>query len=146
MRTRTPGMGFGLVIGLVALGLILLGTNAAEAQAKQKLSMGTATIGGLYYIFGGAWAKALNEAVPEVDITAESTPGSVANSQMIQGGKIAIGFSQATAAYEAFNGIGWTKGKRYDKIRALVALYPAALTIYALESRNVRTLQDLNGK
>lgn len=146
MRTRTPGMGFGLVIGLVALGLILLGTNVAEAQAKQKLSMGTATIGGLYYIFGGAWAKALNEAVPEVDITAESTPGSVANSQMIQAGKIAIGFSQATAAYEAYNGIGWAKGKKYDKIRALVALYPAALTVYTLESRNIRTLQDLNGK
>ena len=72
--------------------------------------MGTGTIGGLYYIFGGALAKALNEAVPEVEITAESTPGSVADAQTIEAGKMAIGFSQATAAYESYNGIGWTKG------------------------------------
>jgi TRAP transporter TAXI family solute receptor len=146
MRMRTAERGRGVLAGAIVLGLILLGMGLAEAQTKSKLSMGTATIGGLYYIFGGAWAKALNEAVPDVDITAESTPGSVANSQMIQAGKIAIGFSQATAAYEAYNGIGWTKGTRYDKIRALVALYPAALTIYTLDSRNIRSLKDLNDK
>ncbi len=137
-----------LSVAVTAAGLlaILCVGGDAEAQAKRKLSMGTATIGGLYYIFGGAWAKALNEAIPEVEVTAESTPGSVANAQMIQAGKIAIGFSQATAAYEAYNGFGWTKGTKYDKVRALVALYPAALTIYTLESRNIRALKDLNGK
>jgi TRAP transporter TAXI family solute receptor len=131
---------------MIALALVVLVASAGEAQTKRKLSMGTATIGGLYYIYGGAWAKALNEAVPEVEITAESTPGSVANAQMIQAGKIAIGFSQATAAYESYNGLGWTKGTKYDKLRALVALYPAALTVYTLESRNIRTLKDLNDK
>lgn len=147
MRTSTLRTGCGVVVGVAALGLILSASiGMAEAQVKRKLSMGTATIGGLYYIFGGAWAKALNEAVPEVEITAESTPGSVANAQMIQAGKIAIGFSQATAAYESYNGLGWTKGTKYDKIRALVALYPAALTVYTLESRNIRSLKDLNGK
>jgi uncharacterized protein len=146
MRMHTRRAGFGLLAGVAALGLILLATGTTEAQTKRKLSMGTGTIGGLYYIMGGTWAKALNEAVPEVEVNAESTPGSVANAQMIQAGKMAIGFSQATAAYEAYNGIGWTKGTKYDKLRALVALYPAALTIYTLESRNIRTLQDLNGK
>jgi TRAP transporter TAXI family solute receptor len=131
---------------MVALALVVLVASTGEAQTKRKLSMGTATIGGLYYIYGGAWAKVLNEAVPEVEITAESTPGSVANAQMIQAGKIAIGFSQATAAYESYNGLGWTKGTKYDKLRALVALYPAALTVYTLESRNIRTLKDLNDK
>jgi len=146
MRTRAPKKGFGWVVGMTGLALVLLVAGAGEAQTKRKLSMGTGTIGGLYYIFGGAWAKALNEAVPEVEITAESTPGSVANAQMIQAGKMAIGFSQATAAYESYTGIGWAKGTRHDKLRALVALYPAVLTVYTLESRNIRTLQDLNGK
>jgi len=146
MRTRVPKKGFGWVAGMAGLALVLLVAGAGDAQTKRKLSMGTGTIGGLYYIFGGALAKALNEAVPEVEITAESTPGSVANAQMIQAGKMAIGFSQATAAYESYNGVGWTKGTRHDKIRALVALYPAALTVYTLESRNIHTLKDLNGK
>lgn len=146
MRSRAPRSGFGWVVGVVALALVLCVAGAGEAQTKKKLSMGTGTIGGLYYIFGGAWAKALNEAVPDVEITAESTPGSVANAQLIQAGKMAIGFTQATAAYESYNGLGWTKGTKHDKLRALVALYPAALTVYTLESRNIRSLKDLNGK
>ena len=86
-----------IALSLLALCAVLLAAGTAQSQAKRKLSMGTGTIGGLYYIFGGTWAKALNEAVPDVEVTAESTPGSVANAQLIQAGKMALGFSQATA-------------------------------------------------
>jgi hypothetical protein len=122
-----------------------LAADAAKAD-KKKISMGTGTIGGLYYIFGGTWAKILNESLSEVEVNAESTPGSVANAQMIQAGKMAMGFSQASAAYESYNGVGWTKGTKYTRLRAMVALYPAALTIYSLESRKLKSLSDLNGK
>ena len=138
-----------IVILLSALILCTVTTVSAQTQAKtaeQKLSLGTGTLGGLYYIFGAGWAKVLNDALPEVQVTAESTPGSVANCQMIQAGKMAVGFSQASAAYEAYNGLAWAGGTRYNRVRAMVALYPAALTIYSLESRGLRSLSDLNGK
>ena len=40
----------------------------------------------------------------------------------------------------------WTNGKPLDKIRGMLPLYPSYLTIYALKSSNLNTLQDLNGK
>ena len=129
----------------LCIGTIAWAQTPAKA-GKLKLSLGTGTLGGLYYIFGAGWAKALNEALPEVEVTAESTPGSVANCQMIQAGKMAVGFSQASAAYEAYNGLAWAKGTRYNRVCAMVALYPAALTVYSLESRGLRSLSDLNGK
>ena len=139
-----------LIAVLLSALLLCAGTIAwAQTPAKAgklKLSLGTATLGGLYYIFGAGWAKVLNEALPDVEVTAESTPGSVANCQLIQAGKMAVGFSQASAAYEAYNGLAWAKGTRYNRVRAMVALYPAALTIYSLESRGLRSLSDLNGK
>jgi uncharacterized protein len=139
-----------MIVVLLSALLLCTGTiawaQAPAKAAKQKLSLGTGTLGGLYYIFGAGWARVLNEALPEVEVTAESTPGSIANSQLIQAGKMAVGFSQASAAYEAYNGLAWAKGTRYNRVRAMVALYPAALTIYSLDSRGIRSLSELNGK
>ena len=152
---------FALVTMVVAGALTGCSRPAAPSQPQQgpqqsqqpqqpaqrvRLSMGTATTGGLYYSMGGAWAKLLNENLKTVDVTAEVTGGSVANAQMIQGDKIHFGFSQATAAYEAYNGMGWTKGKKYDRVRGMIALYPGALTMYCLESKPIKKIQDLNGK
>jgi len=121
-------------------------THTSAKSKKLKLSLGTGTLGGLYYIFGGGWARVLNDVLPEVEVTAESSPGSVANNQLIQAGKMGLGFSQASTAFEAYNGLAWAKGTKYTRVRGMVALYPATLTIYSLESRGLRGLRDLNGK
>ncbi|RPJ00030.1 MAG: C4-dicarboxylate ABC transporter substrate-binding protein, partial [Deltaproteobacteria bacterium] len=56
---------FILGVGIIALCFFLAGPS----DAKQFLSLGTAPEGGLYYIWGGGWAKVMNKALPDIEVT-----------------------------------------------------------------------------
>lgn len=55
---------------------------AARAEVTQ-LSMGTATVGGMFYNIGMSIAQCVNKALPDVNITAEITEGSTENLRLI---------------------------------------------------------------
>ena len=65
----------------------------------------------------------LTKYVPGLEATAEVTAGSIANLQLIGGGKSELGFTMADAAWDAYNGLEKFSGKKVG-LRSLCVFYP----------------------
>ena len=92
-------------------------------------------------------ATILNNELPEYfTITAEETGGSTANLTMIQNGDMEMGITMTSSLQEAKEGKEEWTGGPMDKIRGMIPLYPSYLTMYALESSNINSVSDFNGK
>ena len=57
---------------ITALAICMLFFSLSISNAQQFVSFGTGTEGGLYYIWGGGWAKVMNKALQGIEVTAES--------------------------------------------------------------------------
>lgn len=125
------------------LTILLAGTfilSLPSTEAQQFISFGTGTEGGLYYIWGGGWAKVMNKALSGAEVTAESTGGSSANIPLMERGKLQLGFSLAQVAYDLYT------EKKMKNIRTLFPAYPGFYYLYALKKSGLKTIYDINGK
>ena len=124
------------VVALVAA----FGLATGQAQEKRtRISIGTGGTGGVYYPLGGGLAALLSKSVPGVDATAEVTAGSVANMQLIAGGKSEIGFTMADTAWDAYNGLDKFKDAKVP-LRTLVVFYPNRMHMVTVEGTGVNTM------
>ncbi len=121
-----------------------LATTAAAQDKKTRISIGTGGTAGVYYPLGGGLAAVLSKYVPGVEATAEVTGGSVANLQLIGGGKSEIGFSMADVAWDAYNGLGKFKDKKVDA-RALAVFYPNRMQVVTVEGTGIDKVTDFKG-
>jgi TRAP transporter TAXI family solute receptor len=122
------------------------GVAAAGAQdRKVRISIGTGGTSGVYYPLGGGIAALLSKHVPGVDATAEVTGGSIANLQLMDGGKSEMGFTMADAAWDAHNGLEKFKDKKVA-VRTLVVFYPNRMQVATVEGRGIERMADLKGK
>src|ERR1700761_3132699 len=101
------------LIGTVFLGLALLGSNAfaqqgATAITRTTISLGTATPGGGFPLYGNTFAKVINDADASLVIAPRNTKGSNENIPLLEKGEIDLGLVAGEPAYEAFAGIGRT--------------------------------------
>jgi len=134
-----------LVAALVAV-IAALGVASAGAQEKKtRISIGTGGTGGVYYPLGGGLAAILSKYLPGVDATAEVTAGSIANLQLIDGGKSEIGFTMADAAWDAYNGLEKFNGKKVG-LRTLAVFYPNRMHVVTVEGTGINKFADLKGK
>ncbi len=119
--------------------------KSAGSWDMQRLLLGTSSQGGTYYVWGGGWAKIMNESVPNTDISVEVTGGPNTNIQLIQDGQMELGFATTWLAGEAYNGVGWAD-KKYDKIRGLFPMYSSVLHAYSLKDGPIETIHDFTTK
>jgi TRAP transporter TAXI family solute receptor len=122
-----------------------LATTAGAQEKKTRLSIGTGGTGGVYYPLGGGLASVLSKFVPGVEATAEVTAGSIANLQLIGGGKSEIGFTMADSAWDAYQGLDKFTGKKVP-LRTLVVFYPNRMHVVTVESTGINKFTDLKGK
>lgn len=113
---------------------------------KVFLNIGTGGTAGTYYPLGGAIAEILNSKLSNVNATAVSTGGSVANINMLKENSVQIAFVQNDVAYYAYNGIEFFEGKKFTAIKALCSLYPETVQIVTLANKGIKTIYDLKGK
>ena len=122
------------------------GLAAAHAQDKKtRISIGTGGTGGVYYPLGGGLAEILSKNVPGVEATAEVTAGSIANLQLIGGGKSEVGFTMADSAWDAYNGLDKFKDKKVG-LRTLAVFYPNRMQVVTIEGKGIEKFSDLKGK
>lgn len=132
-------------IAVTAAVVAAFGLGTAGAQQKTRISIGTGGTAGVYYPLGGGLAAVISKYVPNVDATAEVTAGSVANLQLIGGGKSDIGFTMADSAWDAYNGLEKFKDKKVP-VRALAVFYPNRMQVATLEGKGIEKMTDLKGK
>ncbi len=120
--------------------------SIAPAQEKKtRISIGTGGTGGVYYPLGGGLAAVISKYVPGVEATAEVTAGSIANLQLIGGGKSDVGFTMADAAWDAY--MGYDKFKDHKvALRTLAVFYPNRMHVVTIEGKGIEKFADLKGK
>ena len=129
---------FALIAGM----LISLG---CWAQGKVNIFVATGPTTGVYYPLGGGLADVLTKFIPNLNATAGTTDGSMANLLLINQGKADIAFSMADASWDAYKG----QQKFQDKpvnVRALMVLYPNRMHIVTVEGTGINKVSDLKGK
>src|SRR3981081_4339475 len=96
---------------VVCAGVLLLAGSAAaqdgdKAIQKTTISLGTATPGGGFPLYGNAFAEIINEADPTLSILPRNTKGSNENIPLLESGSLDIALVAGEPSYEGFMGGG----------------------------------------
>jgi TRAP transporter TAXI family solute receptor len=132
---------------LVCAGVLLL-TGSAAAQdggnaiSKTTISLGTATPGGGFPVYGDAFAAVINEADPSLSIEPRNTKGSNENIPLLEAGSLDIALVAGEPSYEAFMGIG----RPATPLKILTAMYSNPGMFAVRADSPSRTIRDLVGK
>ena len=133
-------------ISLVTIACALVTSCAlgpSISNTPLQLTLGTATPGGGFPVYGEAFAATVHEADPTLTIDARNTRGSAENIPLLEQGKLDIALVQGEAAYEALAGIN-RNGK--TDIRILWAMYSSPGMFVVKKDSPYRTIADLKGK
>lgn len=128
---------------------LVLGALCAAGQgalAQERYSIGSGSIGGVYYLWGGALAQIWSEKVSGAQFNAEATTGPTQNLILLESGDLAAALLNSNTAAEGWDGAGWAEGRRFEKQRAAVALYPSELAMIAVTGSGIASFSDLDGK
>ena len=125
--------------------LTIVSPNLAAEGSATRLTLGTSTSGGTYFVLGGGWAKVMGEHLSGVNISVQEGGGPATNIQLIQQGKMDLGFATVNVAYQGWHGLDWAGGVKYDKIRSIFPMYASYLQIYTLDKNPITSIHDLEG-
>ncbi len=133
-----------------AVGLALAAPAAAQVKPNpnwpKNLTLGTASVGGLYFVYGQVWASLVNEKIG-TNISTQQTQGPNQNIILSDSKQIDFGMATMGVALQAWEGKGaWTKGKQYRNIRAMFPMYDTPFHFVTLEKSPIKAVADLNGK
>lgn len=131
---------------MAALACAMLASGAVMAQEKvmspTMLSLGTATPGGGFPLYGDAFAEVMNAADPALQLKTQNTKGSTENIPLLEEGKLDLALVAGEPAYEAFMGIK----RAPTKLKILTALYSNPGMFVVRADSPYRTIRDLVGK
>jgi TRAP transporter TAXI family solute receptor len=132
---------------IICAGVLMLAGSAAaqdggKAIQKTTISLGTATPGGGFPLYGNALAEVLNEADPTLSIEPRNTKGSTDNIPLLEAGQLDIALSTGEPAYEAFAGIGRPR----TNLKILTAMYSSPGMFVVRADSPYKTIRDLAGK
>jgi len=135
------------IIGIVgATTLLLAGSASAQdgGKAIQKtiISLGTATPGGGFPLYGNAFAEIMNQTDPTFSIEPRNTKGSSENIPLLEAGQLDIALVAGEPSYEAFMGIG----KPATRLKILTAMYSSPGMFVVRADSPYKTIRDLVGK
>jgi TRAP transporter TAXI family solute receptor len=132
-----------IVVGTVVLGLAL--TGPAEAQ-KKRLAMGCTATASSHFAYCVGQAKAINTAVPDVDVTVVETGATVDNLKRMLKNTIDYGLITTDQVYLAHRGEGIWKDTPFADVRNLWFYTVSAIYITVREETGIKTIADLAGK
>jgi TRAP transporter TAXI family solute receptor len=110
------------------------------------VNIATGGTAGVYFPLGGRLAEILNNKIPGMTATAQSTGASVANMNMIASKEVEVAFVQNDIAYYAYTGTEMFKDKKVDSVRGIATIYPETIQLIASEASGIKSIQDLKGK
>jgi uncharacterized protein len=107
----------------------------ASTADRTVVSLGTATPGGGFPLYGGAVAEVINAEDGTLDVAPRNTKGSTENVPMLAAGTLDIALVQGEVAQDA-----------PASLRVLAAMYSTAGMFVVRADSPYRTIEDLRGK
>ena len=135
------------IAGVVGFTVLLLSGSAAAQDGgkvipKTTISLGTATPGGGFPLYGNALAEVINAADPTLSIEPRNTKGSSENIPLLEAGQLDIALVAGEPTYEAFMGIG----RPAIRLKILTAMYSSPGMFVVRADSPYKTIRDLVGK
>lgn len=135
------------VVALV-LCAVLWGTAIFAAPAWAEpifVTIGTASVGGMFYPIGMTMAKLWNENIKDMKAVAIATAGSPQNLDMLRTGDIEVAVCRSLEGYRAIHGLG--NYKEMPWVRSLTGgLFYDAKQVIALKGKGIDSIADFRGK
>src|ERR1700752_4516432 len=133
--------------GIVCVGLLLAAGDAAaqggdKAISRTAISLGTATPGGGFPVYGNAFAEVMNAADPQLAVEPRNPKGSNEYIPLREAGELDIALVAGEPAYEAFMGIG----RPATPLKILTAMYSSPGMFVVKADSPYKTIRDLVGQ
>ena len=117
-------------------------TNSNATISRTTISLGTATPGGGFPLYGNAFADIINTADPALSVEPRNTKGSNENIPMLEAGQLDIATVAGEPSYEAFMGVG----RPATKLKILTAMYSSPGMFVVRADSPYKTIRDLVGQ
>src|SRR5260370_12077172 len=132
------------IVRVICAGVMLLAGRAAAQQGgtaipKITISLGTATPGGGFPLYGNAFAEIMNDADPMLAIEPRNTKGSNENIPLLEQGSLDIALVAGEPSYEAFMGIE----RPPTRLKILTAMYSSPGMFVVRADSPYRNIRDL---
>jgi uncharacterized protein len=127
---------------IVLLLLVLAGLGTAVAAERTTVSLGTATPGGGFPVYGDAVAATINALEPSLDVQPRTTKGSTENVPLLERGELDVALVQGEVVHEALTGVG----RPPADLRIVAAMYATPGMFVVRADSPARTIADLRGK
>jgi uncharacterized protein len=120
----------------------LLATSAGAGAEGIMVTLGTATPGGGFPVYGDAVAQTINEADSSIEVRTRNTKGSTENVPLLEAGQLDLALVQGEVAHEALAGIG----RPASKLVIFAAMYTTPGMFVVRGDQPYRSIADLKGK
>ncbi len=132
---------------IVVSGALSLGAGMAMADDRSdwpdSFSVGTASQGGTYFVYGAGWANMVSEALGVPGGT-EVTGGPVQNAALVQTGDLDMAMVTMGPAFDALNGeSALAPGLKHDQIRAIFPMYKTGFHAVTLAGSGITSFGDI---
>jgi TRAP transporter TAXI family solute receptor len=132
---------------MICAGVLLLAGSAVAQDGgkpiqKTTISLGTATPGGGFPLYGNAFAQVMNDADATLSIEPRNTKGSYENIPLLESGGLDIALVAGEPSYEAFKGIG----RPATHLKILTAMYSSPGMFVVRADSPYKSIRDLVGK
>jgi TRAP transporter TAXI family solute receptor len=120
--------------------------RAGEPHWPDHVTIGTASPGGTYYVYGDGLAKILTRAL-DLPVAMRPTEGPVENIELLEAGEAKLGFVTVGIALQAWNGTGvWAGRPPARAMRAMFPMYDTPFQFMVLQESGIRSLDELKSK
>ncbi len=120
----------------------MMESGAGQGADQLVVTLGTATPGGGFPLYGAALIEALGEVDPTLVVQARNTKGSTENVPLLEADRLDFGLVQGEVAYEALSGIGRPPARLW----ILAAMYSTPGMFVVRADSPARSVHDLVGK
>ena len=133
--------GFFLVLFILALSV---GTASAKVQ---YIRLGCGGPGGSWFQMVGGLSALFNKQIPNVNVSAVSSGGSVALMRLLRKGDLETTFTHTLTTYDSWNGVGgFKKNGPWKGIRMMTGMYESWHHWVTLANSGITKMSDLVGK
>jgi TRAP transporter TAXI family solute receptor len=117
-------------------------SESAPAAGRTTVTLGTATPGGGFPVYGQAVADTINEVDATLDVRPRNTKGSTENVPLLEAGSLDLALVQGEVVHEALTGVG----RAPADLRVLAAMYSTPGMFVVRADAPYRSIDDLKGR